>query len=139
MSRVGRAGKVHYLDRMRLFVYGTLMQDGCRHEVLSGQLFLGPARTQPLYALLDLGAYPGLVSVPSGGVAVEGEVYQIADEIIPLLDQIEGAPELYQLGRVFLEGIEEPVYAYFYRRHPLNVARYPASRWDSRRSTGGEE
>jgi gamma-glutamylcyclotransferase (GGCT)/AIG2-like uncharacterized protein YtfP len=123
---------------VRLFVYGTLMRDGCRHAVLSGQQFLGTARTQPLYVLLDLGAYPGLVTAACDGVAVEGELYEVSAALIPLLDEIEGAPELYELGRVSLEEMEEPVYAYFYRREPANPPRYPASRWDNRRSTPEE-
>jgi gamma-glutamylcyclotransferase (GGCT)/AIG2-like uncharacterized protein YtfP len=125
-------------DTLTLFVYGTLMHDGCRHGVLSGQRFLGPARTQPLYALLDLGAYPGLIEVPSGGSAVEGELYEVAADLRPLLDEVEGAPELYQLDRVLLEEVEGPVHAYFYRRHPLSGRRYRGPRWDNSRSPRGQ-
>jgi len=117
-----------------LFVYGTLMHDGCRHHVLAGQRFLGTARTEPLYVMLDLGAYPGLVSVAAEGASIEGEIYELPPNLLPLLDEIEGVPDLYQLDRIRLEGIETEVYTYFYRRNPLVAPHFRNSRWDDRRS-----
>jgi gamma-glutamylcyclotransferase (GGCT)/AIG2-like uncharacterized protein YtfP len=117
-----------------LFVYGTLMRDGQRHHALAGQRFLGEARTEPRYALLDLGEYPGLVRREPGGRAVCGELYEVEGRLLPELDEIEGAPDLFRLGPVAVVGRAGPVYAYFYQPAPHGLPTYEAERWDNRRS-----
>jgi gamma-glutamylcyclotransferase (GGCT)/AIG2-like uncharacterized protein YtfP len=97
-------------------VYGTLMRGGVRHRVLTGQPFLGEARTRPLYALFDLGAYPGLVHRAEDGRAVHGELYEVAADLIERLDRIEGAPSLYRLESVHIENNPGDVFAYFYQQ-----------------------
>ena len=109
--------------RVKLFVYGTLMRDGRFHAPLAAQPYLGRARSRPLYALFDLGAYPGLRRDETAGRAVEGELYEVAGPLLDLLDRMEGAPRLFRLEPIELEGAAEPAYAYFYQRevngHPL--------------------
>ncbi len=114
----------------RLFVYGTLKRDGRRHPFLAQQHCLGAARTRPLYALLDLGAYPGLVTCPEGE-AVEGELYEVDRELVSSLDEVEGAPELFRLAPVEVEDVAGPVQAYFYQRDVFGRARCPSGRWDN--------
>jgi gamma-glutamylcyclotransferase (GGCT)/AIG2-like uncharacterized protein YtfP len=116
-----------------LFVYGTLMRGGRYHRVLRGQRFVGPAWTLPQYALLDLGAYPGLVCREDDGRPVAGEVYEVSAAVLPRLDAVEGSPELFRLGRVLLEGVEGVVYAYFYQPSAAGVPPVAGERWDSRR------
>jgi gamma-glutamylcyclotransferase (GGCT)/AIG2-like uncharacterized protein YtfP len=113
----------------RLFVYGTLKRGGCRHRLLAGQRFLGAGRTRPRYALLDLGAYPGLVPAAQGQ-AVHGELYEVEARLLPALDAEEGAPGLFRLGPVEVEGWAAPVYAYFYQRPAAGLARCEGGRWD---------
>lgn len=120
-------------DHLRLFVYGTLMRDGCRHRVLAGQPFLGAARTQPHYDLLDLKAYPGLIRCESKGRMIEGELYEVTADLVPVLDRIEGAPTLFRLESVELEDGAGPVVAYFYQSPAVGLPRYPAGRWDNTR------
>jgi gamma-glutamylcyclotransferase (GGCT)/AIG2-like uncharacterized protein YtfP len=122
-------------DPFLLFVYGTLMRGGRYHRVLAGQGFVGPARTLPRYALLDLGAYPGLVGRGEDGRAVAGEVYEVAAALRPRLDAVEGAPELFRLGPVALEGVDGVVYAYFYQSGAAGVPLYAGERWVNRRLT----
>jgi gamma-glutamylcyclotransferase (GGCT)/AIG2-like uncharacterized protein YtfP len=117
----------------RLFVYGTLKRGGCRHGPLAAQRFLGEARTRPAYALLDLGAYPGLVPCPGGGQAVAGELYEVDDALRPWLDGQEGAPDLFRLEPVDLEGEAGPAQAYFYQLGPAGLPHCPSGRWDGRR------
>jgi gamma-glutamylaminecyclotransferase len=116
-------------DCLTLFVYGTLMRGGVRHHVLSGQRFLGTARTCPHYALLDLGPYPGLVHRPTAGRAVHGELYEVAASLIETLDRIEGAPSLYRLEPVLIEGRAGDVFAYFYQQDTSGLAFCPGDRW----------
>lgn len=78
-----------------LFVYGTLKR-GCRlHAHLDTGVYRGAARTEPGYALYRLGWYPGMVAEASPA-EVTGELYEIGEELLPLLDDVEGVPDLYQ-------------------------------------------
>ncbi len=83
-----------------VFVYGTLMRGEGNHDLLARARFLGPARTQPGYALHDLGSFPGLVA--GGDHAVEGEVYIVGPDTLARLDQLEGHPRFYQRAPIAL-------------------------------------
>ena len=107
-------------DPFTLFVYGTLMRGGRNHAALAGQRFLGAARTRPLYTVLDLCNYPGMVRCRHGR-SVEGELYAVEARLRPVLDAIEAAPELFRLEPVGIEGQTTPVYAYFYQRSSLTL------------------
>jgi gamma-glutamylaminecyclotransferase len=119
-----------------LFVYGTLMRDGCRHGLLAGQRCLGPARTRPLYDLLDLGAYPGLVRREPHGRSIAGELYEVPVAKVAFLDEAEGAPTLFRLEPIAIEGVPGPVLAYLYQPAPSGVPRYPWQRWENRKGGG---
>jgi gamma-glutamylaminecyclotransferase len=119
-----------------LFVYGTLMRDGSRSGLLNGQRFLGPVRTPPLYELLDLGAYPGMIRARGCGRVVAGELYEVAAALVGLLDKVEGAPELFRLDPVEAEYTRGPVFAYLYQPHPAGIPGYACQRWDNTRCGG---
>ena len=72
-----------------VFVYGSLKQGYALHHLLRTAQFLGPARTQPLYRLFDLGSYPGLVEWPEG-LEIHGELYAVSPETLQRLDEAEG-------------------------------------------------
>jgi gamma-glutamylcyclotransferase (GGCT)/AIG2-like uncharacterized protein YtfP len=116
-------------DRLILFVYGTLMRGGVRHHVLAKQRFLGEARTRPVYALFDLGAYPGLVHRTDDGGAVHGELYEVAADLMERLDRIEGAPNLYRLEPVLIENHPGDVFAYFYQQPTMGFPLCAEERW----------
>jgi molybdenum cofactor cytidylyltransferase len=113
----------------RLFVYGTLMRGGVRHGALAGQRFLREALTRPTYLLYNVGSYPGLVAAAAGGQAIYGELYEVERGLIPGLDAIEGAPALYRLEPVEIEGEAGPVFAYTYQRPVAGLALCTAGRW----------
>jgi gamma-glutamylcyclotransferase (GGCT)/AIG2-like uncharacterized protein YtfP len=116
-----------------LFVYGTLMRGGPRAVVVSGQRFVGEARTREGYALYDLGPYPALVRQAGAG-PVHGELLSVATSLRDCLDQIEGAPDLYRLEEVALDGIAGPVYSYLYQRDPGGGTPIKSGRWDNGRA-----
>lgn len=98
-----------------LFVYGTLQRGQRSHQLLEGQQFIGPARTEQRYRLLDVGSYPGLVEDATRGVAVHGELWQIDATLLPRLDEYEGSPTLFVRRPVALQAAPAgPVVAYFY-------------------------
>jgi gamma-glutamylcyclotransferase (GGCT)/AIG2-like uncharacterized protein YtfP len=117
----------------RLFVYGTLMRDGCRSAVLDQQRYLGPARTRPQYRLLDLGEYPGLVCWDQDGWSIEGELYEVHAGLLPVLDRVEGAPWLFRLDLVELEQPAELVLAYLYQQGGPATPLFSSQRWDNKR------
>ena len=123
---------VNLSDTFLLFVYGTLKRGGPRHHVLRGQRFLRDAVTRPKYLLFSLGAYPGLVVAEKDGRAIHGELYEVERRLIPRLDKIEGAPELYRLEPVEVEGESAAVAAYVYRRPTDGYALCEENRWTAR-------
>jgi gamma-glutamylaminecyclotransferase len=112
-----------------LFVYGTLMRGCVRHWVLSNQRFLGEARTRPLYALFDLGEYPGLVHRAENGRAIHGELYAIATSLIARLDRIEDAPSQFRLEPVLIDDHPGDVFAYFYQQGTEGFPLCLKNRW----------
>ncbi len=121
-------------ESFALFVYGTLMRGGVRQSVLADQRFLGEACTQPHYALFDLGAYPGLVRRDEGGRTIFGELYEVAAGRIEQLDRIEGAPSLFRLEPVLIEGCAGDVFTYIYQRDTHGCPLCAEDRWTNARS-----
>lgn len=81
------------IPALHVFVYGTLRKGEQRdiNRLRPAPRWLGPASVDGV--LYDLGDYPGLVLEPepgSGPTRVKGDVYEIAGELEPLLDEIEG-------------------------------------------------
>ena len=96
-----------------LFVNGTLMRGFGLHKNLDGAEFLGAFMTKPCYRVFSINdIHPGMYEVESGGVAVEGELYRMSDEIWARVEAGE-PPHLYcgpvklEDGRV-LDGILYP-------------------------------
>jgi gamma-glutamylcyclotransferase (GGCT)/AIG2-like uncharacterized protein YtfP len=84
---------------MILFVNGTLMRGLALHGNLAGAEFLGEARTAPRYRLHSIGdRHPGMYELDEGGVAVEGELYEMSDEIWRRVEAGE-PPGLYRASR----------------------------------------
>ena len=77
---------------MKLFIYGTLKR-GCRnHPYMAGQRFVGEARTAPLFRLVSMGSYPGMVS-DEHGRSIEGEVWEVDAACLKRLHVLEGVEE----------------------------------------------
>ncbi|MFM8336378.1 MAG: gamma-glutamylcyclotransferase [Opitutaceae bacterium] len=87
-----------------LFVYGTLKRGCCNHAHLSGQQFVGDARTVPGHRLHDMGGYPGLITAAEEPGSVEGEVWSVDPKALTHLDAFEGVAEgLYRRAPVALQ------------------------------------
>lgn len=66
---------------MRVFLNGTAMAGGADHKNIKGAPFLGAAITAPQYRFYSVGdRFPGLVPVESGGGAINGELYEVAED-----------------------------------------------------------
>lgn len=78
----------------RVFVYGTLLSGQCNHRLLRTARFLGAARTTPRFQMHSLGLYPGVVE--GGSQAIAGELYEVDETGVAMLDRLEGHPDFYR-------------------------------------------
>lgn len=103
---------------MRIFVYGTLKRGYRLHHHLTGQTFVGEARTVPAYRLFRIDWFPALVDA-SEGQAIHGEVWEVDAAGLIELDAVEEVHDgLYERRRIQLQPPfdRELVEAYFYLR-----------------------
>jgi len=99
-----------------LFTYGTLRRGAPMHRLLEGRVrCLGPAHAPG--RLLDLGAFPALVSPATDLDRVRGELFAVewtqSAVLLDALDRYEGASFARESARV--EGPEGVVLAWLYR------------------------
>jgi gamma-glutamylcyclotransferase (GGCT)/AIG2-like uncharacterized protein YtfP len=116
-------------DTFLLFVYGTLKRGGVRHHLVKDQTFLGEARTLPRYVLFDMTDHPALVHRPADGRSVQGELYRVETNLLAKLDQEEGAPTLFRLEPIALEGEQESASAYFFQKSVEGRPLCAEDRW----------
>ena len=108
---------------VHLFVYGTLRAGERNHWMLveQGAELVSECQTPPLFTLLHLGNYPGLIR--GGNTAVRGEVYRLNSSALDRLDQFEGHPTVFRRELLItdpehIQGRGEPdrdVLTYIYR------------------------
>ena len=102
---------------MKIFVYGTLLQGMEREKVLENSLYLGPTIIRA--NLFDLGYFPG---IKPGEGAVVGELYEIDEETLKILDEIEGYYEKNEKDSLFIR--QETVARKFSNGEYLKVLTY---------------
>jgi len=89
--------------KLRIFVYGTLKRGRSYSRYMAGQDFMGEARTEPCYKMVDCGGYPGMFPVVENGVSIRGEVWEVDESCRARLDVLEDvAGGEYELRRVRL-------------------------------------
>ena len=103
-----------------LFIFGTLKRRHGPSALLDGQHFLGERTTAPQYRLYSVGgSFPALVEadhadVPLPVLSIEGELWQVDDECLAMLDRVEGvAAQLFERRQIELLEHEGEVEAYF--------------------------
>jgi gamma-glutamylcyclotransferase (GGCT)/AIG2-like uncharacterized protein YtfP len=89
-------------ERVRVFVYGTLLSGEPNHRLLDDRDLVGPARTEARFTLFNFGAFPAMVE--GGETAVTGEVYEVDAQTLARLDRLEGHPKFYCRQPIKLEG-----------------------------------
>lgn len=113
---------------MQLFVYGSLLRGMSLSSYMEGTKFLGPAyvRAEMFY----LGFYPGIIK---GNQLVFGELYEVSEEQIPKIDEVEDYIELDNERSAYLrrpidayqlsDGKLVKAAAYYYNRSPIDKPR----------------
>jgi gamma-glutamylcyclotransferase (GGCT)/AIG2-like uncharacterized protein YtfP len=114
---------------VKLFVYGSLKRGFSAHQLLKdcGAEFLNEATTHARYHLVKVSWYPGMVEGEEGS-GVQGELYEVPDVAIQLLDRYEGTPQLFTRNVIQLADGSEAV-AYLYARDVSDYAVVADGRW----------
>lgn len=92
-------------NKVNVFVYGTLMRNRWNHYYLKEQNFIGTGKLEG-YEMYNVRSFPGIVQKPDEYVI--GEVYQVTEQVLKRLDQLESEGYMYkrQSERIKLEGSE---------------------------------
>lgn len=80
----------------KIFVYGSLKEGFWNHGLLSHAHYVGGMATEPHYQMLNLGAFPGVIEDFDHGIPIWGEVYEIDNTTLSLLDRVEDHPDFYK-------------------------------------------
>lgn len=113
------------MTKFNFFIYGTLKRNKYNHFLLEeiGAEFVGIVETTPNYLLYD-GPLPYLCYVYDNNIGskIKGELYNIPDDKISLLDSFEGHPNYYKRCIIIIKtnGIEKYAFSYLY---PYHLAR----------------
>jgi gamma-glutamylaminecyclotransferase len=113
---------------MLLFVYGTLKSSQPANHYLCGATLAFPAVTAPTYRLYDMGWHPAMVRDESNGLAVEGEIWDVPAEWIPVLDEYESVPEGFVRRPIDVPGVTGVVEAYLFAG-PIPPGARSGPRW----------
>ena len=90
----------------RVAVYGTLRKNqGLYGSPLEGEIYLGDSKLPEDFELFNLGSFPCVsrVSTPLDTTVV-CEVYEIDDNVLAVLDSIEGHPDFFKREHVEVDG-----------------------------------
>ena len=102
------------MHKSYVFVYGSLRKGFGNHRLLENSKFLGYGKTKEKYSLYADGI-PYVVKEPL--TQIKGEIYQVDDETLHRLDQLEGHPEFYKrelIDVITEDGKTIKAWIYFY-------------------------
>jgi gamma-glutamylcyclotransferase (GGCT)/AIG2-like uncharacterized protein YtfP len=100
---------------MRFFICGSALRGQPDHQNLLDATFVGEAKTAARYRMHSVrDQHPGIYEVPTGGVALAGEIYELNDSQHANLMAGE-PPDLYQAPIELDDGTQ--VNAMIYPRH----------------------
>ena len=110
------------MDIKYLFVYGTLKKNKTNHNNFLGNAkFVGEARTDKQWGLVDLGHFPAMIMSHK---SVEGELYEIDEQTLARIDNLEGVGISGMYNRlaipVFVDGVEYPAWTYIMLRRDFH-------------------
>lgn len=91
------------MAKVRVLVYGTLKSnEGNFHVMQDAQgVSLGAANTvEADFLLVDLGVFPAAIPVKAKGTVIRGELFELDEENLRILDQLEGYPGMYDRKEV---------------------------------------
>lgn len=97
----------------KLFTYGSLRRGYHNHGLLRGSTFIGEYHTGPGYTKLEGPGFPFLV-VDETGDGCYGELYEVTDLTLEMIDRLEGTPDVYVRTLITIHNAFDTVKAYSY-------------------------
>jgi gamma-glutamylaminecyclotransferase len=98
-----------------VFVYGTLKQGFANFHINAGQRIPGNFRTVQRYPLLIIAQafLPWLLNQPGSGEQVLGQVFQVNDQVLKEMDQLEQVDEdgWYTRSEIWVQRMDAPNYS----------------------------
>lgn len=94
--------------KYKILVYGTLMSKMNNNHYLNNSKYLGNCEIEG-YEMYHLGYYPGIID---GKGIIKGEVYEIDDDTLHLIDFLEGESSLYIRKEIETEYGKTFIYVY---------------------------
>ncbi len=91
---------------MKLFVYGSLCKSKKLNYIMTDARYLGLFRTTEEYYMIGLrsGAYPFITDEQLNPTCkkafVHGELYEVSEELLAKIDELEGHPHNYTRTRI---------------------------------------
>lgn len=101
----------------KLFVYGSLKQGFGNHELLENSKYLGSYDTSDAnYLMISLGSYPGVIELDGqdNHHYILGEVYEVDDITLAMIDRLEGNGQFYTRKIVQLYDTDHSFDAWMY-------------------------
>lgn len=100
-----------------VFVYGTLKQGHGNNRLLRTAAFVGRGETVKPFQMRSTGGFPVVFDTNDGERAsIAGEVYEVHDEHMHHMDQLEGHPDWYRRQEVVVDvsdtGIQQTCWMY---------------------------
>ncbi|MFQ5993465.1 MAG: gamma-glutamylcyclotransferase [Acidiferrobacterales bacterium] len=111
-----------------VFVYGTLLRGEANAGELVNAQYLGAHKTDAVFTMLDLGAYPAVVL--GGDTAIAGEVFAVDAATLSRLDSFEDHPDEY--SRIEIMTPFGEAWIYTYRTTPATAAVIVSGDWRHR-------
>jgi gamma-glutamylcyclotransferase (GGCT)/AIG2-like uncharacterized protein YtfP len=94
---------------MKVFVYGTLLTGFGNNRLLNSSKLLGPEVIEG-FDMYSLGGFP---AISPGKGRVEGEVWEIEDKTLNVLDALEGYPHFYNRMKINISNNTDEAWVYF--------------------------
>ncbi len=84
------------VNQCMLFVYGSMKKSFMNHIRLESARYIGTALTQESYSMYPALSYKFPYVLEADKVhQIKGELYQVSDELLKIVDIFEGHPEYY--------------------------------------------
>ena len=99
---------MHTIKEELVFVYGSLRRGLQNHHKLNSATYIGEWRTEREYFMTGIksGAYPYVSSEQihedQTPTHIHGELYSVSEDLLKILDELEGHPVQYRRQRVDL-------------------------------------
>lgn len=98
----------------KVAVYGSLKKGFYNNDLLHDAEFIGVWITPAKFTMYDLGPFPAVVT--GGTCSIHTEIYTVDDQILEMLDQLEGHPDFYRRRQFKADG--DHVYMYVMDQKP---------------------